>query len=116
MAAAFLAAPIASADITEEQVFTYDLDDGGRVSIENVNGNVTVTGGSGDEVEIVAVKKGKNQEYLDEIKIIVEGGTLSREDPADEVETPRAKRKRASIPGTGRPKSPGSESPGSEPA
>ena len=41
---------------------------------------------------------------------------LSREDPADEVETPRAKRKRASIPGTGRPKSPGSESPGSEPA
>ena len=52
----------------------------------------------------------------DEIKIIVEGGTLSREDPADEVETPRAKRKRASIPGTGRPKSPGSESPGSEPA
>ena len=46
----------------------------------------------------------------DEIKIIVEGGTLSREDPADEVDTPRAKRKRASIPGTGR------KSPGSEPA
>jgi len=46
----------------------------------------------------------------DEIKIIVEGGTLSREDTADEVETPRAKRKRASIPGTGR------KSPGNEPA
>jgi cell division protease FtsH len=46
----------------------------------------------------------------DEIKIIVEGGTLSREDPADEVETPRAKRKRASIPGTGR------KNPGNEPA
>ena len=46
----------------------------------------------------------------DEIKIIVEGGTLSREDPADEVDTPRAKRKRASIPGTGR------KSPGNEPA
>jgi cell division protease FtsH len=45
----------------------------------------------------------------EEIKIIVEGGTLSREDPADDVETPRAKRKRASIPGTGRPKAPGNE-------
>ena len=45
----------------------------------------------------------------DEIQIIVEGGTLSREEPSDEIETPRAKRKRASIPGSGRPKKPGSE-------
>ena len=45
----------------------------------------------------------------DEIQIIVEGGTLSREEPADEIETPRAKRKRASIPGSGRSKKPGSE-------
>ena len=45
----------------------------------------------------------------DEIKIIVEGGTLSRDDPSDDVDTPRAKRKRASIPGTGRPKTPGNE-------
>ena len=45
----------------------------------------------------------------DEICIIVEGGTLSRPDPADEVDTPRTKRKRASIPGSNRPKNPGSE-------
>ncbi|HCA15412.1 MAG TPA: cell division protein FtsH [Alphaproteobacteria bacterium] len=45
----------------------------------------------------------------DEIQIIVEGGTLSRPDPADEVDTPRTKRKRASIPGSNRPKNPGSE-------
>ena len=45
----------------------------------------------------------------DEIRIIVEGGTLSREEPADENDTPRTKRKRASIPGSGRPKKPGSE-------
>ena len=45
----------------------------------------------------------------DEIRIIVEGGTLSRPDPADEVDTPRTKRKRASIPGSNRPKNPGSE-------
>ena len=45
----------------------------------------------------------------DEIQIIVDGGTLSREETVDEIETPRAKRKRASIPGSGRPKKPGSE-------
>ena len=45
----------------------------------------------------------------DEIRIIVEGGTLSRPDPTDEVDTPRTKRKRASIPGSNRPKNPGSE-------
>ena len=45
----------------------------------------------------------------DEIRIIVEGGTLSRPDPVDEVDTPRTKRKRASIPGSNRPKNPGSE-------
>ena len=45
----------------------------------------------------------------DEISIIVEGGTLSRPDPANEVDTPRTKRKRASIPGSNRPKNPGSE-------
>ena len=45
----------------------------------------------------------------DEIRIIVEGGTLSREEPADEAETPRAKRKPASIPGSGRSKKPGNE-------
>ena len=45
----------------------------------------------------------------DEIRIIVEGGTLSREEPADEIDTPRAKRKRASIPGSNRPKKPGNE-------
>jgi cell division protease FtsH len=46
----------------------------------------------------------------DEIKIIVEGGTLSRQDAADEVESPRSKRRtRTGIPGSGRTKKPGSE-------
>jgi cell division protease FtsH len=45
----------------------------------------------------------------DEIKIIVEGGTLSRQDPADEIDTPRGKRSRATLPGSGRSKKPGSE-------
>ena len=45
----------------------------------------------------------------EEIQIIVEGGTLSRPDPSDDVDTPRTKRKRASLPGSNRPKNPGSE-------
>ena len=45
----------------------------------------------------------------EEIRIIVEGGTLSRPDPSDDIDTPRTKRKRASIPGSNRPKNPGSE-------
>ena len=45
----------------------------------------------------------------DEIKIIVEGGTLSRQDPAEEVDTPRGKRSRVTLPGSGRAKKPGSE-------
>ena len=45
----------------------------------------------------------------EEIRIIVEGGTLSRPDPSDDIDTPRTRRKRASIPGSNRPKNPGSE-------
>ena len=45
----------------------------------------------------------------EEIQIIVEGGTLSRPELADDIDTPRTKRKRASIPGSNRPKNPGSE-------
>ena len=45
----------------------------------------------------------------EEIRIIVEGGTLSRPDTSDDIDTPRTKRKRASIPGSNRPKNPGSE-------
>ena len=45
----------------------------------------------------------------EEIRIIVEGGTLSRPDSSDDIDTPRTKRKRASIPGSNRPKNPGSE-------
>ncbi len=46
----------------------------------------------------------------DEIMIIVEGGTLSREENNDDIDTPRAKkRSRAGLPGSGRPKKPSSE-------
>jgi DUF4097 and DUF4098 domain-containing protein YvlB len=70
--AAFLAVSTASADVTEEQTFNYELSDGGRLSVDNINGNVTVTGGRGNTVQIVALKKAKSQEKLDEIEIIID--------------------------------------------
>lgn len=68
-AVALLATGSLFASVTEEETFSFPLDDGGRFSISNVNGSITVTGGSGDMVEIVAVKKADNQKDLDGIEI-----------------------------------------------
>ena len=66
---ALLATGSLFASVTEEETFSYKLNDGGRFSISNVNGSVVVTGGSGDSVEIVATKKADNQKDLDKIEI-----------------------------------------------
>ncbi len=68
-AVALLASASVFASVTEEETFSYTLDEGGRFSISNVNGSITITGGSGNTVEIVATKKAKNQQDLDEIEI-----------------------------------------------
>ncbi len=57
------------ASVTEEETFSYTLDDGGRFSISNVNGSITVTGKSGDSVEIIATKKADSKDELDKIEI-----------------------------------------------
>jgi len=57
------------ASVTEEETFSFTLDDGGRFSISNVNGSITVTGAGGNGVEIIAIKKAKNQKDLDAIDI-----------------------------------------------
>jgi DUF4097 and DUF4098 domain-containing protein YvlB len=57
------------ASVTEEETYTFELDDGGRFSLSNVNGSVTVTGARGNRVEIVATKKADNQDDLDNIEI-----------------------------------------------
>jgi DUF4097 and DUF4098 domain-containing protein YvlB len=59
------------ASVTEEETFSFELSDGGSFSISNVNGSITVTGGSGNEVKIVATKKADNQDDLDEIEIVI---------------------------------------------
>jgi DUF4097 and DUF4098 domain-containing protein YvlB len=66
---ALLASGSLFASVTEEETFSYKLNDGGRFSLSNVNGSVVVTGGSGDNVEIVATKKADNQKDMDKIEI-----------------------------------------------
>ena len=65
----------ASAQVTEEFHRTVPLPSNGRVSLGNVNGNVTITGWERNEVQIDAVKKASNQQKLDEAKIEVDAGS-----------------------------------------
>ena len=46
----------AQADVTATEEMSYDVDPGARISLENVNGDIRVSGG-GDRVHIVAHKK-----------------------------------------------------------
>lgn len=69
IAVALLASGSLFASVTEEETYTYTLNDGGRFSVANVNGSITVTGERGDTVEIIATKKADNQDDLDEIEI-----------------------------------------------
>ena len=72
VAAALLMAGSAFADVKEEERFEFALDAGGRISLENINGDVSVVGGKGKMVEVIAYKKAGTQEYLDAIEIIIE--------------------------------------------
>lgn len=74
-----------SAKVTEEETFSYKLNEGGRLSVSNVNGSIKVTGGRGDTVEIVAIKKADDQDTLDEIEIEI---TQSADSIVIETELP----------------------------
>src|SRR6266571_4737154 len=50
---------------------TYPLAANGRVSLENLNGNVRITVADGNEVQVNAVKRAYNRERLAEAKIEV---------------------------------------------
>lgn len=75
------------ADVSEELNFSYELASGGRVSLSNVNGGVTIEGG-GDRVEIVAFKRADDDESLEDIEIIIDA-----RDDLVRIETRHPKRK-----------------------
>src|SRR5450755_102109 len=75
MAAVF--AVSAAAQVTQDFHRTVPLSSTGRVSLENINGNVTVTGWERNEVQIDAVKKARDQQKLDEARIEVDASSDS---------------------------------------
>jgi hypothetical protein len=62
----------ASASVTETEEKTFDVNADARISLENINGDIRITGGSGDQVHLVANKKAGSQEYLDDLKVEVD--------------------------------------------
>ena len=70
-----LLAVSAFAQVSQEFHRTVPLPANGQVSLENVNGNVEITGWDRSEVQIDAVKKARDQQRLDEASIEVETGS-----------------------------------------
>lgn len=64
-----------SADVTDTEEMSFDIDSTGRVSLENVNGDISIVGGNGDKIHVVAKKKAGTQEYLDNLKITVDANS-----------------------------------------
>jgi len=78
---AMLLAPSAYAhpNLTEEFHKTVPLNANGRVSLENINGNVEITGWERSEVQIDAVKSARDQQRLQAatIEVIDDGNSVS---------------------------------------
>ena len=70
LAVACVALPL-QADVTEVEDFDFEISSGGTLSLENINGDITITGGPGNRIQIVATKKAGNQDYLDGMEIQV---------------------------------------------
>jgi DUF4097 and DUF4098 domain-containing protein YvlB len=62
----------ANASVTETEEMTFDVNADARISLENINGDIRITGGSGDKVHLVVNKKAGSQEYLDDLKVVVD--------------------------------------------
>ena len=71
-AAFLLVASVAAADVKETEEFSFDINPGGRNSLENINGDIMISGGEGNKVSIIARKKAGKQEYMDGLKVVVD--------------------------------------------
>jgi DUF4097 and DUF4098 domain-containing protein YvlB len=76
---ALLIAVPAQAEVTQEFHKTVPLTANGRVSVDNINGNVEITGWSRNEVQIDALKTASDQQKLDNMRIEVNAGSSSVE-------------------------------------
>ena len=69
----------AQAEVTQEFHKTVPLTANGRVSLDNINGNVEITGWDRNEVQIDAVKTASDQQRLDDMRIEVNASSDSVE-------------------------------------
>jgi len=61
-----------AADVGKTEEYRFEVDPGARVSLENVNGSIRITGYSGNVVNVTAHKSAGKQEYLDELKVEID--------------------------------------------
>lgn len=61
-----------SADVKETEEFSFDVEPGARLSLENINGSIEIVGGNGSKVDIIAYKKAGKQEYLDDLRVVID--------------------------------------------
>lgn len=66
-----LALALGSERFTEDFRYSYPLSPGGRISLENFNGSVEITGSDRPDVEITGTKYAESRELLSEIRIDV---------------------------------------------
>lgn len=69
---ALLAASAFGLAVKEEFQQTYDLAAGGRISLENVNGNVDIEGWDRDEVQVDYVKSARTQAGLERMEVKID--------------------------------------------
>lgn len=71
-AALLLASASLIADMKETEEFSFEVNPGARLSLENINGSIEISGVSGSTVDIIARKKAGKQEYLDELRVVID--------------------------------------------
>lgn len=69
---ASFAAAASAANVEKDWVETFALDAGGRVSLENINGDVEIEAWDRAEVEIRYTKRGKTEESLERVEVKID--------------------------------------------
>ena len=83
LSVALLASVTANAKVTKEETYIFEISDGGTLSVSNVNGSITLTGGNYDEIEVLAIKSADSQKALDKIEIKINQSSDSVEIETD---------------------------------
>ncbi len=69
LAATVLTSLSAFATERATETFSYELNEGGRISIENVNGDIEITGGAGNTVRVTAEKSADDADDLARLRV-----------------------------------------------